>query len=110
MLVDPWSDLGFGYLVRDTKGPQIDSGGTSEDTMVMGVTCMTLRTSTERPETVSIGTDCLGWIPHHLRRHWAGSMGANGSAGSPGPLGPKASERIVAVLEGVLPLSSVSPP
>jgi len=36
-----------------------DSGGITEETTVMGVPCMTLRNSTERPETVTVGTNEL---------------------------------------------------
>jgi len=36
-----------------------DSGGISEETTFMGIPCMTLRDTTERPETVEIGTNTL---------------------------------------------------
>ena len=36
-----------------------DSGGIQEETTVLGVPCITLRTSTERPITVSQGTNQL---------------------------------------------------
>jgi UDP-N-acetylglucosamine 2-epimerase (non-hydrolysing) len=36
-----------------------DSGGITEETTVMNVPCMTLRNSTERPETCDIGTNIL---------------------------------------------------
>jgi UDP-N-acetylglucosamine 2-epimerase (non-hydrolysing) len=36
-----------------------DSGGVTEETTVLGVPCVTLRNSTERPETVTIGTNEL---------------------------------------------------
>ena len=34
-----------------------DSGGITEETTVMGVPCMTLRDNTERPETITDGTN-----------------------------------------------------
>ena len=36
-----------------------DSGGITEETTVYGVPCLTLRDNTERPETVSLGTNEL---------------------------------------------------
>ena len=45
-----------------------DSGGITEETTVMGVPCMTLRDSTERPETVTTGTnELLGTDPAALK-------------------------------------------
>ncbi len=58
-LVEAQPYLEFNYLVRHAKAVITDSGGITEETTVMGVPCMTLRDSTERPETVSIGTNAL---------------------------------------------------
>lgn len=57
--VDPLSYLKFNYLVKHAKGVITDSGGITEETTVMGIPCITLRNSTERPETVSMGTNEL---------------------------------------------------
>jgi UDP-N-acetylglucosamine 2-epimerase (non-hydrolysing) len=63
-LTDPMSYLEFNYLVEHAKAVITDSGGITEETTVMGVPCMTLRNSTERPETVSMGTnELLGTNP-----------------------------------------------
>jgi len=67
-LVDPMSYLEFNYLVKYAKGVITDSGGITEETTVMGIPCMTLRTSTERPETCTIGTnELLGSEPSALK-------------------------------------------
>jgi len=58
-LVDPQPYLEFNYLVRNAKAIVTDSGGVTEETTVMGVPCVTLRDSTERPETVTEGTNEL---------------------------------------------------
>jgi UDP-N-acetylglucosamine 2-epimerase (non-hydrolysing) len=58
-LVAPQPYLEFNYLVRHAKAVITDSGGITEETTVMGVPCITLRDSTERPETVDIGTNEL---------------------------------------------------
>jgi UDP-N-acetylglucosamine 2-epimerase (non-hydrolysing) len=59
LLVDSQPYLEFNYLVRHALGVITDSGGVTEETTVMGVPCMTLRTTTERPETVTVGTNEL---------------------------------------------------
>ena len=65
--VEPMSYLPFNYLVKNARAVITDSGGITEETTVMGVPCITLRTSTERPETVSIGTnEVIGTDPSAL--------------------------------------------
>jgi UDP-N-acetylglucosamine 2-epimerase (non-hydrolysing) len=59
LLCEPMSYLEFNYLVRFCKGVITDSGGITEETTVMGIPCITLRDSTERPETCTIGTNEL---------------------------------------------------
>jgi len=56
---DPLSYLEFNYLVKNSKAIITDSGGITEETTVMGIPCMTLRNSTERPETCTVGTNEL---------------------------------------------------
>lgn len=58
-MVDPMSYLEFNYLVDHSKCVITDSGGITEETTVMMVPCITLRDNTERPETVTIGTNEL---------------------------------------------------
>lgn len=58
-LVDPQPYLEFNYLVKNAKAIVTDSGGITEETTVMGIPCVTLRDSTERPETVEMGTNEL---------------------------------------------------
>ena len=57
--VDPLGYLEFNYLVKHARGVITDSGGITEETTVLGVPCLTLRDNTERPETVTIGTNEL---------------------------------------------------
>ncbi len=56
---EPLSYLEFIYLLKEAKGVITDSGGVQEETTVLGVPCITLRNNTERPETVSVGTNEL---------------------------------------------------
>ncbi len=58
-LTEPLGYLEFNYLVQHAKGVLTDSGGITEETTVMHVPCITLRDSTERPETCEIGTNRL---------------------------------------------------
>ncbi|WP_454455448.1 non-hydrolyzing UDP-N-acetylglucosamine 2-epimerase [Thauera phenylacetica] len=67
VLVEPQPYLEFNYLVKNAKAVITDSGGVTEETTVMGIPCMTLRNSTERPETVTVGTnELLGIDPSAL--------------------------------------------
>ncbi|TDO26922.1 non-hydrolyzing UDP-N-acetylglucosamine 2-epimerase [Sediminibacterium goheungense] len=66
-MTDPMSYLEFNYLVKYAKAVITDSGGITEETTVLNVPCMTLRNNTERPETVTIGTnELLGTDPSNL--------------------------------------------
>jgi len=63
-VIDPLGYLEFNYLVKHAKAVITDSGGVTEETTVMGVPCMTVRDSTERPETITKGTnELLGTDP-----------------------------------------------
>jgi len=67
VLVDPMPYLSFIYLVQHSKAVITDSGGITEEATVLGVPCMTMRDSTERPETVSMGTnEIIGTDPQNL--------------------------------------------
>jgi len=57
--VEPQPYLEFNYLVKHALGVITDSGGVTEETTVMGIPCITLRDTTERPETVTMGTNEL---------------------------------------------------
>ena len=67
-LTEPMGYLEFNYLVERAYAVITDSGGITEETTVMGVPCLTLRDSTERPETCTIGTnELLGTNPDSIR-------------------------------------------
>ena len=103
-LVEPQPYLEFNYLVKHAKAVITDSGGITEETTVLGVPCLTLRDTTERPETVSIGTNALiGTDPAKLgpalERLFAGDWPRGGI---PPLWDGRTGERIVAALEGVV--------
>lgn len=63
-MVEPLSYLEFNYLVEKAKAVVTDSGGITEEASMMNIPCMTLRDNTERPETMSLGTnELLGTNP-----------------------------------------------
>lgn len=58
-LLDPLPYLDFMALVSRAAFVLTDSGGVQEETSFLGVPCLTLRDSTERPETIRLGTNRL---------------------------------------------------
>ena len=59
--------LEFIYMVKNARAVITDSGGITEETTVLKVPCMTLRDSTERPETVTTGSnELVGTDPSQL--------------------------------------------
>jgi len=103
-MIEPLGYLEFNYLVERSKAVVTDSGGITEETTVMGIPCMTLRNSTERPETISIGTnELLGINPEAIRpameKLFAGEWK---KGGIPEKWDGKTSERIVGHLVDLL--------
>ena len=58
-MVDAMSYLEFNHLVENSFAVVTDSGRITEETTVMGVPCLTLLENTERPETITVGTNEL---------------------------------------------------
>jgi UDP-N-acetylglucosamine 2-epimerase (non-hydrolysing) len=58
-LTDPLSYIEFMSLVVDCRFALTDSGGVQEETSYLGIPCLTLRENTERPVTVTLGTNRL---------------------------------------------------
>jgi UDP-N-acetylglucosamine 2-epimerase (non-hydrolysing) len=99
-LIDPLSYLEFNYLVQNSLAVITDSGGITEETTIMGVPCMTLRDSTERPETVTIGTnELLGTNPDALKPYMQKAITGDWKKGSiPDLWDGNTSERIISTL------------
>lgn len=100
IMVGPLGYLQFNYLVKHAKGVITDSGGITEETTVMGVPCITLRDSTERPETVTLGTnELIGTDPAAIKPALAKLMSGIWKKGSIPPLWDgKTAERIIEIL------------
>lgn len=58
-LIEPLGYLDFLKLQEEARFVMTDSGGVQEETTVLGVPCLTLRENTERPITLSRGTNRL---------------------------------------------------
>lgn len=58
-LTDPLGYIHFMNLVFNAKLLITDSGGVQEETTYLGIPCLTLRPNTERPVTVTMGTNKL---------------------------------------------------
>ena len=104
LVVEPQAYLEFNYLVRHANAVITDSGGVTEEATVLGVPCMTLRDSTERPETVSIGTnELIGTDPRALSPALDRLFAGHWKKGAVPPLWDgHAGQRIVSTLERLL--------
>lgn len=58
-LMDPLGYLEFIAMVRGSALVLTDSGGVQEETTILGVPCLTMRPNTERPITITHGTNRL---------------------------------------------------
>lgn len=111
-LVEPLAYLEFNYLVERARAVVTDSGGITEEATVLGIPCMTLRNTTERPETVTMGTnELIGTDPAvigpWMRRLFAGDW----KTGSVPPLWDgRAGERIVDTLLALPDRASIRRP
>ena len=64
LLCDPLGYLDFLSLLADARAVLTDSGGIQEETTYLGIPCFTLRANTERPITLTAGTnELLGLDP-----------------------------------------------
>lgn len=98
--VEPMGYLEFIYMVKNAKAVITDSGGITEETTVLKVPCMTLRDSTERPETVTTGSnELVGTDPANLAPYLEKLQNGSWKKGSVPPLWDgKTSPRIVDTL------------
>jgi len=101
-LLEPVPYIEFLSLQRHAAVVITDSGGIQEETTYLGVPCLTLRGNTERPVTVTLGTNVLvGQDLVLLNSELARILEGRARKGSIPPLWDgHASERIVKVLQG----------
>jgi UDP-N-acetylglucosamine 2-epimerase (non-hydrolysing) len=58
-VMNPVGFLEFLQLESNARLVLTDSGGVQEETCILGVPCVTLRSNTERPETIEVGANVL---------------------------------------------------
>ncbi len=95
-ILEPLGYLDFLKLESEAALVLTDSGGIQEETTVLNVPCLTLRTSTERPVTVTEGTNTLvGSFPERIAAETEKILRGHQKAGSiPKYWDGKAGERI----------------
>lgn len=100
LMCEPLGYLQFNYLVKHAKGVITDSGGITEEASVMNVPCITLRDNTERPETITLGTnELVGTDPSKLKPYLEKIMSGDWKQYQGIPLWDgKTAERIVDIL------------
>ena len=100
-LVSPLGYLRFLRLESLATFVITDSGGIQEETTALGVPCLTVRENTERPITVSEGTNTLvGFDAERLKEEAQRILSGRGKQGRvPGLWDGQAAARIVGILE-----------
>lgn len=97
--VEPLGYLDFLRLLSSAALALTDSGGIQEETTALGVPCVTLRENTERPITISQGTNVLaGMKKKRIVREARRQLGARRKRRVPRYWDGRAGERIVKVL------------
>lgn len=102
-LIEPVGYLDFLCLTANAALVLTDSGGIQEETTILGVPCMTLRENTERPVTLTEGTNRLvpitttGILAHY---HEIKSAGFSNPGRIPPLWDGKAAERIARMIAG----------
>jgi UDP-N-acetylglucosamine 2-epimerase (non-hydrolysing) len=86
-LLDPLPYVEFLALQRRATVVITDSGGIQEETTYLGVPCLTVRDNTERPSTVSMGTNILvGQDAERLREELTKILSGQAKRGTVPPL------------------------
>ena len=99
VLTEPLGYLDFLKLMAKAKLVLTDSGGVQEETTVLGVPCLTLRDNTERPATITDGTNRLaGTQRASILDAFAALQQSTGPAKIPELWDGRAAERVADVL------------
>jgi UDP-N-acetylglucosamine 2-epimerase (non-hydrolysing) len=106
-LAEPMDYTDFIGLEAEARLVVTDSGGVQEETSVLGTSCLTYRTTTERPVTIELGTnELIGVDPQALREAAERVLGAAPPHDPPeipfwdGKAGPRAAAAVETFLSG----------
>ncbi|WP_373031385.1 non-hydrolyzing UDP-N-acetylglucosamine 2-epimerase [Sulfurovum sp.] len=96
-IVEPLGYLNFIAMLEKASAVFTDSGGIQEESCILQVPCLTLRTSTERPETIDVGANRLaGTDPEKIISVFNEMMSEKSEKKWPNPYGDgQTSRRIV---------------
>ena len=109
-VVEPMGYIDFVSLVRGATVVITDSGGIQEETTILRVPCLTLRPNTERPITISHGTNQLvdpAGLRPAVEHVLAGTLDL--PSGAPPLWDGHAGERICGLIEGWLSERAILP-
>lgn len=97
--IDPLGYLDFLCLMKNARLVLTDSGGVQEETTCLGIRCVTIRKSTERPITVQEGTNVIaGTSILEIRKAITRQMSRKPKIRIPEKWDGKAAQRIVPIL------------
>ena len=102
-LLEPLGYLEFIGLMQASTVVLTDSGGIQEETTILGIPCLTLRNNTERPSTVTHGTNVIaGTSPERILKAWRELKTASTERRTPPLWDGNAAARIADVLDRLL--------
>ena len=104
ILTEPLGYIDFLSLSSHAKVVLTDSGGLQEESTALGIPCLTMRENTERPVTISEGTNRLvGTRPADILAGFEAAMAPAGSTRRPALWDGHTAERITDVFRAFLP-------
>lgn len=102
-IIDPTGYLDFLALLEGSRLVLTDSGGIQEESCILRIPCVTIRESTERPETVHVGSNIVAGTKPNVILKKVKTM-VNVKRSWKNPFGENVSRKIVDIIENELTL------